>query len=160
MTRVFFLSWLSRNFDGQLSSNFHRFVILCICWYTPSEKTGLWKLPIVSSVFKEERKKIFCRKILADFESQFAKTNWCHLVWSMTSSDTSWINETVTMFDLVGLAFLCGRTFKHLISRISPHPPNYAPLMFIVSDVPISNQFKGEPKWLYNVDVRRTLHKR
>ena len=52
MTRVFFLSLLSRNFDDQLSSNFHRFVILCICWDTPSEKTGLWQLPIVSSVFK------------------------------------------------------------------------------------------------------------
>ena len=43
---------LSRNFDDQLSSNFHRFVILCICWDTPSGKTGLWQLPIVSSVFK------------------------------------------------------------------------------------------------------------
>ena len=45
---VFFLSLLSRNFDDWLSSNFHRFVILCICWDTPSEKTGLWQLPIVS----------------------------------------------------------------------------------------------------------------
>ena len=31
VTRVFFLSLLSRNFDDQLSSNVHRFVILCIC---------------------------------------------------------------------------------------------------------------------------------
>ena len=30
VTRVFFLSLLSHNFDDQLSSNFHRFVILCI----------------------------------------------------------------------------------------------------------------------------------
>ena len=43
----FFLSLLSRKFDDQLSSNFNRFVILCICWDTPSGKTGLWKLPIV-----------------------------------------------------------------------------------------------------------------
>ena len=49
---VFFLSLLSHNFDDRLSSNFHKFVILCICWDTPSEKTGLWQLPIVSSVFK------------------------------------------------------------------------------------------------------------
>ena len=33
------------------SSNFHRFVILCICWDTHSEKTGLWQLPNLSSVF-------------------------------------------------------------------------------------------------------------
>ena len=50
-TRVFFLSSFSRNSDDQLSSNFHRLVILCICWGTPSEKTCLWQLPIVSSVF-------------------------------------------------------------------------------------------------------------
>ena len=42
----------SRNFDDRLSSNFHRCVILCICWDTPSEKTGLWQIPMVSSVFK------------------------------------------------------------------------------------------------------------
>ena len=50
---VFFLPLLSRNFDDQLSLNFNRFVILCIlCWDTLSEKTGLWQLPKVSSVFK------------------------------------------------------------------------------------------------------------
>ena len=38
----------SRNFDDQLSSNFLRFVILCICWYTK----WLWQLPLMSSVFK------------------------------------------------------------------------------------------------------------
>ena len=48
----FFLSLLSPNFDVRLSSNFHRFVILCICWDTPSEKTCLWQLPTVSSGFK------------------------------------------------------------------------------------------------------------
>ena len=47
----FFLSLLSRNFDDQLSSNFHMFVVVCKCWDTPNEKSGLWQLPIVSSVF-------------------------------------------------------------------------------------------------------------
>ena len=54
-----FLSLLSRNFDDQLSSNFHRFVILCICWDTQSEKTGLWQLPKVSNVFKQKYKLVF-----------------------------------------------------------------------------------------------------
>ena len=52
VTRVFFLSLVSPIFNDRLSSNFHRFVILCICWDTPSEKTGVWQLPIVSSVFE------------------------------------------------------------------------------------------------------------
>ena len=38
-TGVNFLSVLSRKFDDQLSQNFHTFVILCICWDTPSENT-------------------------------------------------------------------------------------------------------------------------
>ena len=50
VTRLFFLSLLSRNFDDQLSSYFHRCVNLCICWDTLSEKTGLWQLPTMSSV--------------------------------------------------------------------------------------------------------------
>ena len=45
---VFFLSLLFRNFDDRLSSNFHRSVILCICWDIASEKTGL--LTITNSV--------------------------------------------------------------------------------------------------------------
>ena len=52
MIRVFFLSLISRNFEDRLSSNFDRFVVLCICWDTPSEKTSLGQLPIVTSVFK------------------------------------------------------------------------------------------------------------
>ena len=52
--RFFILSLLSCNFDDQLNQNFHRFVILCICWDTPSKKTGLWQLPIVSIVFKRD----------------------------------------------------------------------------------------------------------
>ena len=50
---VFFLSLISRNLDGQLSSNFHRFVILCICWDTTSVKPGIWQLPKVSSAFNQ-----------------------------------------------------------------------------------------------------------
>ena len=52
--RVFFLPLLSRNFDDQSSSNFHKFVILCKWWDTPSEKTGLW-LPNVPSVVEFKR---------------------------------------------------------------------------------------------------------
>ena len=44
------VSLSSRNFDDRLSWNFPRFVILW-CWDTPSEKTGLWQLPLVSTVF-------------------------------------------------------------------------------------------------------------
>ena len=51
-TRVFFLSSFSHNSDDQLGSNVHRFVILSICWITPSENTGLWQLPIVNVPFK------------------------------------------------------------------------------------------------------------
>ena len=59
VTRVFFLPLFSRNFDDRLSSNFHRFVILCICWDTPTVKTGLWQLPIVSSV-SQTKHRLFC----------------------------------------------------------------------------------------------------
>ena len=48
----FFLSLLSRKFDDRSSSNFHRFVILCLCWETPTVKASLWQLPIVSSAYK------------------------------------------------------------------------------------------------------------
>ena len=40
-----------------MSSIFHRFVMLCIYLDTPSEKTGLWQLLIVSTAFK-------CRVVL------------------------------------------------------------------------------------------------
>ena len=49
----FFCLLLSRKFDDRLSSNFHRFVILCICWDTPTVKASLWQLPIVSTAFNE-----------------------------------------------------------------------------------------------------------
>ena len=70
-----FISLLFRNFDDQLSSNFHRFIIFCICWDTPRGKTGLWQLPILSLKtnwrslspsqrcgLKEGKKKLSCRK--------------------------------------------------------------------------------------------------
>ena len=45
VTRVFsFIIISPTDFDDRLSSNFHRLVILCICWDTPSERTGLWQL--------------------------------------------------------------------------------------------------------------------
>ena len=40
---VFFLALFSCTFDDQLSLNCHRFIILCICWDTPSENTGLYQ---------------------------------------------------------------------------------------------------------------------
>ena len=51
----FFLSLLSHNFKDQLSSNFYRFVIWCMCWDTPSEKTEkIWdnyqKCPVFLSL--------------------------------------------------------------------------------------------------------------
>ena len=42
----------SCNFNGQLSPNIHRLVILCICWDIPSENTGLWQLQNVFRAFK------------------------------------------------------------------------------------------------------------
>ena len=42
---------LNCNFDDQLVPNFHRH-ILCLCWDTPSGKTGLWQLPEVVSAFR------------------------------------------------------------------------------------------------------------
>ena len=51
--RVLFLSLFFCIFDDQLlSQNVDEFVILCICWDTPSENTSLWQLPKVSSAFK------------------------------------------------------------------------------------------------------------
>ena len=56
----FFLSLISRNFDDRLSSNFHRFVILCICWDTPTVEASLWQLPIVSTAFNEGHQITLC----------------------------------------------------------------------------------------------------
>ena len=51
---MYFLSLSSRKFDDRLSSNTDRFVVLCICWDTPSDETGLWQSLLVSSVFKAQ----------------------------------------------------------------------------------------------------------
>ena len=48
---MFFLSSVSRNFDDQLSPDFHRLVILSLWYDTPHENTGLWQLPNVYSAF-------------------------------------------------------------------------------------------------------------
>ena len=53
-TRVFFLS-LFYCFDNQLSK-FSQVCYLCIiCWDTPSENTGYWRLPKVSKAFNNKR---------------------------------------------------------------------------------------------------------
>ena len=74
LTSVFFPSLLSRNFDDKLSSNFHRFVILYICWDTPSEKTGLWQLPIMSSVLTKFLGKRSRRKFTNRFRLRLKPT--------------------------------------------------------------------------------------
>ena len=79
--KVFFLPLFSRNFAIQLSSNFHRFVILCICWDTPSEKTGLWQLPKVSSVSNVSTIQFAWTKI---------KNHFCLLIFSKENNVTSW----------------------------------------------------------------------
>ena len=60
----FLVSLLSRKFDDRLSSNFHRFVILCICWDTPTVKASLWHLPIVSTAFKAICPGVACNYVL------------------------------------------------------------------------------------------------
>ena len=90
VTRVFFFS-LSRNFDDQLSANLHRIVILSICWDTQSEKTGLWQLPMVVSVFIKSLNSYFCNH--SSFGSHFC----CHnaLIGSFTSKSSG---ELWTMY--------------------------------------------------------------
>ena len=63
-----FFPLISRNFDDRLNSNFHRFVMLCMLWDTPTVNTSLWQLPIVSSVFKQ----IVCKAFLWNW-SQHSK---------------------------------------------------------------------------------------
>ena len=92
-TKVFFLPLFSRNFDDQLSSNLHRFVILCIIrWDTPSEKTGLWKLPKESSAFKrkkvKKKRKISTSSVLR--KSVAIVKNHQPLVLSLYKSTASW----------------------------------------------------------------------
>ena len=54
--QVFFLSLFSCNFNDHWSPNYHWFVILCMCWDTPSENTGLWQyqtcpVPLTTMVY-------------------------------------------------------------------------------------------------------------
>ena len=80
VTRVFFLSLLSRNFGDQLSSNFQRFK----CWDTPSEKTSPWQLlPTVSSVFKWRVMQINAFHILGCI--------WLHITAVQSSTSSSCI---------------------------------------------------------------------
>ena len=58
-----FLSLLSRKFDDRLSSNFHRFVVICIYWDTPTVKASLWQLPIVLSAFKAYNRKCWRKSL-------------------------------------------------------------------------------------------------
>ena len=82
MWQLCFFFHYFRNFNDQLSSNFHRFVILCICWETPCEKTGLSQLPIVSTAFKRG-----ARKSLKDDALSFGWTieQW-DVLWTRSSS--------------------------------------------------------------------------
>ena len=60
---------------------FHRFVILCIWWDTPSEETGLWQLSIVSSVFKHNSPNQFDLKATL---AEFVKVVYFVLNWQCT----------------------------------------------------------------------------
>ena len=52
----------------------HRFAILCICWDTLSEKTDLWQLPTVSTIFKRENKIIHnINNSITNVDKQFEK---------------------------------------------------------------------------------------
>ena len=85
-TRVPFLPLFSRNINNQLSSNFHRFVISCICQDTPSEKTGLWQLPKASSTFNIDQ---HTRHLL---------------IFSYLTPSTSWFQQNLgTLFSLPDL---------------------------------------------------------
>ena len=43
----YYLTGSATNYWAQIVT----WCVVCICWDTPSEKTGLWQLPIMSSVF-------------------------------------------------------------------------------------------------------------
>ena len=49
---MFFLQSLSCKLYDQTESMFTDVLFYAVCWDTPSEKTGLWQLPIVFSAFK------------------------------------------------------------------------------------------------------------
>ena len=69
-------------------TTFYRFVILCICWDTPSEKTGLWQLPIVSSVFKMNHSALW-NQVQCSYIISFLGEET-----SFESKQTHWVNWT------------------------------------------------------------------
>ena len=103
---LFFLSLLSRNFDDRLSSYFHRFVILCICWDIPTVKASLWHLPIVSTALKIDlnesivcvlitghpRGATHCRSQQCWSSSRQARKR--RKSWYVQQSDSFWFNHT------------------------------------------------------------------
>ena len=90
----FFLLLSSRNFDDRLSSNFHSFVILCIYRDTPTVKSSLWQLPIVSTVFKLQP---FC------FWARRIKTKYLWMPWLAR------LHLGKITLHLWGFFFVCGR---------------------------------------------------
>ena len=78
VTRVFFLPLLSRKFDDRLSSNFQRFVILCLCWETPTVKASLWQLPIVSTTFNVIN---FSMSLIFNSYNLIYSLSWCRPSW-------------------------------------------------------------------------------
>ena len=73
---LFFLTLLSNNFEDQLSSNSHRFVILCICWDTPSEKTGIWQAHGVQCLKPKSGKHIIIVVVLICFPQIYEIGLW------------------------------------------------------------------------------------
>ena len=92
MSRVFFLPLVSRNFDAQLSSKFHRFVVLCICWDTPCEKTGLWQYCQRCSV---------PLRIQRDLPDSLNWPTWMTMKRTQTKSETSNATTTQTIWILI-----------------------------------------------------------
>ena len=83
-------------------SDFHRFVILCICWDAASEKTGLWQLPVVSRVFNVLWKNTFI--YLSFLRSKaplfviFIFIKHCLLCYSHNNTDKITNNGTITFW--------------------------------------------------------------
>ena len=99
VTRVCFLPLVSRNFDD---SSFHRLVILCICWDTPTAKSSLWQLPIVSTAFKYVNKmqtysNWFWKKTNLDTINQFVLKPWNIAVLCILLEVMVWIMERCIM---------------------------------------------------------------
>ena len=97
---------LSCNYDDQLSSNFHWFVILCICWETPSENTGLWQCYQMCPVpLKVGRSLCYSKCVCLVFD--FIQFNtWifacnCRWIESLMSIRSQWQLSNHTFFCLI-----------------------------------------------------------